>query len=183
MPSSFSIRKLVRRLRDGNVDDSPLSETTASSSARRQENDSHELEPDTQATYVAAQKEPEPDKYGLFLLNKNTEGVARTYHVDVVAVHGLAGSAYKTWTHENGTLWLRDFLLEDLPGARVFTYGYNSAYLFSRETGKIREYAKALLVDIRNERKLREVCISPIYHKNFTNMYLGNGPSIDICMS
>ena len=77
--------------------------------------------------------------------------------VDMVAVHGLGGGAYKTWTHNNGKLWLRDFLLEDLPNARVFTYGYNSTFVFSRETGTLREYARALLEDIRCEKTLPEV--------------------------
>src|ERR1700684_2527676 len=28
--------------------------------------------------------------------------------VDIIAIHGLGGTPYKTWTHENGVLWLRD---------------------------------------------------------------------------
>src|SRR5277367_3733735 len=66
------------------------------------------------------------DKFGLFLLNPQTvdtasiEGAQELYDVDIVAVHGLGGDAYKTWTHENGKLWLRDFLPDQLPGARIF---------------------------------------------------------------
>jgi len=49
-------------------------------------------------------------------------------------VHGLDGDAFKTWTADNGKLWLRDFLPEDLKNpqdgtapclARVVTFGYN----------------------------------------------------------
>lgn len=46
--------------------------------------------------------------------------------VDIIAVHGLNGNANKTWTHPNGKLWLKDFLPTALPGARIFTYGYDA---------------------------------------------------------
>jgi hypothetical protein len=48
------------------------------------------------------------------------------YPGDIVAVHGLTGDAYSTWTHENGQLWLRDFIPKFLPDARVFSWGYNT---------------------------------------------------------
>src|SRR5438034_11849508 len=35
---------------------------------------------------------------------------------DIVAIHGINGHAYKTWTHENGAFWLQDFLPEQIPG-------------------------------------------------------------------
>jgi len=96
-------------------------------------------------------------KYGLFLLNRDIGQQARKYNFDVVAVHGLGGDAYRTWTHDNGKLWLRDFLPEDLPSVRVFTYGYNSTFVFSRDTGNLRDYARELLENIRSERKHPEV--------------------------
>lgn len=46
---------------------------------------------------------------------------------DIVAIHGLMGDVYKTWTHENGKFWLRDFLPEGLEGkVRIFTFGYEA---------------------------------------------------------
>jgi hypothetical protein len=42
-----------------------------------------------------------------------------------VAVHGIAGDAHNTWTHENGQFWLRDFIPKFLPDARVISWGYN----------------------------------------------------------
>ncbi|MCJ1249271.1 hypothetical protein MMC30_006494 [Trapelia coarctata] len=155
MPNSFSIRGLLGKNRDRPDDNSHESETVASAV-------DHEPKSGTQTPNVAPQKGPELDKYGLILLNKSTEPLARTYNVDVVAVHGLGGSAYETWTHHNGTLWLRDFLPGDLPGARVFTYGYNSTYVFSRETSILRDYARTLLEDLRSERTLPEEKVRPL---------------------
>ncbi|KAK0709354.1 hypothetical protein B0T26DRAFT_623891, partial [Lasiosphaeria miniovina] len=48
------------------------------------------------------------------------------YPVDIIDIHGLNGHPFNTWTHENGTLWLRDLLPGHLPGCRVYTYGYPS---------------------------------------------------------
>jgi hypothetical protein len=39
---------------------------------------------------------------------------------DIIAIHGICGDPLKTWTHESGALWLRDFLPKDINGARVF---------------------------------------------------------------
>ncbi|KAF8526934.1 hypothetical protein BU17DRAFT_82396 [Hysterangium stoloniferum] len=47
--------------------------------------------------------------------------------VDIVAIHGLDGDRERSWTAENDTLWLRDFLPDDVPNARILTYGYDSA--------------------------------------------------------
>ncbi|CAG7849681.1 Vegetative incompatibility protein HET-E-1, partial [Serendipita indica DSM 11827] len=46
--------------------------------------------------------------------------------VDIVAIHGLNGHREKTWTSEDGKMWLRDFLQDDLPRVRVLSYGYDA---------------------------------------------------------
>jgi hypothetical protein len=74
-----------------------------------------------------------------------------------VAVHGLGGDPYKTWTHENGTLWLRDIAAEQLPEARIYTFGYDSAFAFSQGTGNVRDFARSLLEALRLERVSQEV--------------------------
>jgi hypothetical protein len=78
-------------------------------------------------------------------------------NADVVAVHGLGGHAYNTWTHENGVMWLRDIACRELPGARLYTFGYDSGVAFSRGTSDIRGYANSLLEELRRERQTVEV--------------------------
>ena len=46
---------------------------------------------------------------------------------DVIAITGLDGHAYGSWSGgDPKRMWLRDFLSKDLPKCRVMTYGYNS---------------------------------------------------------
>lgn len=88
------------------------------------------------------------EKIGLFELS--SEDGEKT--VDVVAVHGLQGDAYETWEHENGSLWLRDFLPVDVPFARIMTFGYDSTVAFSRSVAKIEDKALELLNRLSRKR-------------------------------
>ena len=83
----------------------------------------------------------EKEKIGLFELSKAE--VSKT--VDVVAVHGLQGDAFKTWECSNGTLWLRDYLPEEIPSARIMTFGYDSTVAFSNSVARIEDKALDLL--------------------------------------
>jgi hypothetical protein len=44
----------------------------------------------------------------------------------VVAIHGLNSHRERTWTAANGKLWLRDFLPQRLPKARIMAWGCDS---------------------------------------------------------
>ncbi|MCJ1344417.1 hypothetical protein MMC31_002620, partial [Peltigera leucophlebia] len=90
------------------------------------------------------------EKIGLFELSKNESEKT----VDVVAVHGLQGDAYKTWEHDNGSLWLRDFLPADIPNARIMTFGYDSTVAFSKSVAKIEDKALELLNHLSARRYL-----------------------------
>jgi hypothetical protein len=92
-----------------------------------------------------------------YLPDQNHATGKERFHADIIAVHGLGGDAFRTWTHENGTLWLRDFAPEQFPGARVYTFGYDSAFAFSQGSGMIRDFARSLLEDIRAQRTVEEV--------------------------
>lgn len=87
---------------------------------------------------------------------------ATTYDFDVVAIHGLNGHPLDTWTYkkpEGQVFWLQDLLPKALPGARIFTYGYDSRTFFSPSTGNIGSYAKGLLDDLNLERRSPAVCL------------------------
>ncbi|KAF4624556.1 hypothetical protein G7Y89_g13615 [Cudoniella acicularis] len=79
-----------------------------------------------------------------------------TYPVDIIALHGINGGAKKTWTHENGSLWLRDFVPSAFPGARIYTYAYNANVFFSLATGNIDTFAEDLLEEMMNKRTTTE---------------------------
>lgn len=77
----------------------------------------------------------------------------QSYDVDIIAVHGLGGHRLKTWTSQDGILWLRDWLPRSLPGARVYTYGYASKVAFSKSILGINDFARDLLENTRAVRQ------------------------------
>lgn len=80
--------------------------------------------------------------------------IAGRYPVDIVAVHGLRGDAFATFTSKTtGKLWLADFLPAEFPGARIYTYSYPAEILYSRDTSKLADYARGLLEGLAGERK------------------------------
>lgn len=107
------------------------------------------------------------DQFGLKLFNAENRGCQDSgeCQVDVVAVHGLGGHRESTWTYSEGTkqssetdpLWLRDFLPQELPGSRIFTYGYDSKVLESRSVSTINDFARKLLKNLQNYREHHEV--------------------------
>ncbi|TVY92179.1 Ankyrin repeat domain-containing protein [Lachnellula willkommii] len=69
--------------------------------------------------------------------------------VDIIALHGINGDAYSTFTGTSSqNLWLRDFLPRSFPGARIYTFGYDARVLFSLATGDISTFANNLLEDV-----------------------------------
>lgn len=71
-----------------------------------------------------------------------------------MAVHGLQGDAYRTWEHDNGSLWLRDFLPADIPNARIMTFGDDSTIAFSKSVAKVDVNALGLLNHLSAKRSL-----------------------------
>jgi hypothetical protein len=63
-----------------------------------------------------------------------------------VAVYGLGGNAITTWTHpKSKAFWLKDFLPQQIPHARIMTFGYNAAAAFGQLTAEVTDHAKSLL--------------------------------------
>ncbi|KAK2613542.1 hypothetical protein N8I77_000449 [Diaporthe amygdali] len=80
--------------------------------------------------------------------------------LEVIAVHGLGGGWQKTWTAENGSMWLKDFIPWQLDDAglkaRTWSYGYNSRTAFSAAVTDITDEAGMLLDRIQGERITHE---------------------------
>lgn len=65
----------------------------------------------------------EDDSYGIRVLHDPKPAAI----VDIVFIHGLTGNSFRTWFHEpSGIHWPGDLLKEDLPDARVMTFGYDA---------------------------------------------------------
>ena len=61
-------------------------------------------------------------------------------------MHGLNGDPTKTWTDPTTkAFWLQDFLPQDVPGARVMTFGYNADAAFGNTTADITDHALSML--------------------------------------
>src|SRR3989440_7402128 len=80
-------------------------------------------------------------------------------HSSIVAVHGLNGHREKTWTAANGVHWLRDLLPNDIPNARILSWGYDAnTHSNSRVSCQyLYDHARSLVADLCLERKLSNV--------------------------
>lgn len=50
----------------------------------------------------------------------------RADYVSIIAIHDLNGHREKTWTAENGVLWLQVLLPATIPNARILVYGWDA---------------------------------------------------------
>ncbi len=73
-------------------------------------------------------------------------------------MHGLGGDRVETWTHpKSKAFWLRDFLPQQIPDARVMTFGYNADAAFGQSTAEVADHAKSLLSSLVDKREQAEV--------------------------
>jgi Putative serine esterase (DUF676) len=127
--------------RTGRPSNLPAESSNASSASALSQNSA---EPPTQAPTSQHPQHPQPaEKIGLFELAKGKHDDEKT--IDVVAVHGLQGDSYQTWTHENGTMWLESILPDKIPYARIMTFGYNSIIAFSSSEAKLEDKSIELI--------------------------------------
>jgi hypothetical protein len=108
----------------------------------------------------------EPQKLGLVLLTPVLPAdQIDERSPDIIAIHGICGDPLKTWTHESGALWLRDFLPKDINGARVFSFGYDAEVALTKSLATLDNFARSLLINIKLERngKVRAFIYSTVY--------------------
>ena len=73
-------------------------------------------------------------------------------------MHGLGGHPIQTWTHpKSKAFWLKDFLPQQIPDARVMTLGYNADAAFGQSTAEVMDHAKSLLSSLVDKREEPEV--------------------------
>lgn len=139
--------------------------TTATPNASIAEPENKQSEPTTIAqpdraefneSTAPAQTE-KPRQQGLFLVSdrlpKSGGSGGESFGVDIIAIHGLNGDPYRTWTDgETRLFWLGDLLPDDIPGARIFTYGYPSHLLCSTSRARISDFAETLLAHVESRR-------------------------------
>ncbi|KAF1843675.1 ribonuclease-like protein p/mrp subunit [Cucurbitaria berberidis CBS 394.84] len=82
--------------------------------------------------------------------------------VDIVAVHGLNGHPFKTWTtNKTNRFWLKDsdLLPTHLKRARILTFGYNAAVaslLGKTSSDRILQHAQTLVAQLVADRELED---------------------------
>ena len=76
-----------------------------------------------------------------------------------MAIHGLNGHCEKTWTADNGVNWVRHLLPDDLPNARIFSWGYDANTHSSSGVScqYIYDHAKSLVANLCQERDWTQV--------------------------
>ncbi|KAK2753243.1 hypothetical protein FQN54_007934 [Arachnomyces sp. PD_36] len=98
--------------------------------------------------------------------NDGAERKVRDTLVDIVAVHGLNEGMIDAWVEpESQKLWLRDFLPEDIPVARVLTFGYDgspSSFDGRNCPGAVQKHAHTLVASLQADRSLEGCDRRPI---------------------
>ncbi|KAK3335250.1 hypothetical protein B0T19DRAFT_452139 [Cercophora scortea] len=89
---------------------------------------------------------------------------------DIVAVHGLGGDSFSTWTdNKSGKMWLKDFLPESqyFHNSRIMTFGYDArAWLLpaskNNSPGRSFTFSESFLGALRSQRILTNTQGRPI---------------------
>ncbi|XWW98179.1 hypothetical protein V2A60_006176 [Cordyceps javanica] len=113
-----------------------------------------EVRQDGQARSEFQQQDTDETLYGLTVLVEQPS--EKVDSIDIVAIHGLDGHREATWTDGgSGVNWLAHeaCLRNDIPHARVLSFGYNSASYFGRSDANIQDFASGLLAAIKSSRK------------------------------
>lgn len=90
------------------------------------------------------------DFYGFTPLYTPEENV----EADVIAITGLAGHAFGSWAASPHTMWLRDFLPNDIPRARILLYGYDSNLTNSQSRNILTDFSTSFVAKFHTMRSL-----------------------------
>ncbi|KAF8530182.1 hypothetical protein BU17DRAFT_78785 [Hysterangium stoloniferum] len=82
--------------------------------------------------------------------------------IDIVAIHGFDGHREESWTADNGKLWLRDFLPQTIPTARILSYGYDAYTESSLSEQTLYGHAQDFLARLCMSRKTDDTKERPI---------------------
>lgn len=72
---------------------------------------------------------------------------------DIIALTGLAGHAFGSWA-ASPHMWLRDFLPNDLPRARILLYGYDSNLAGSQSRNILADLSNNFVIKLHTMRSL-----------------------------
>ena len=78
----------------------------------------------------------------------------------VVALTGLVGKAFASWQAQDGTMWLRDALPNDVKSVRTHIYGYVSTLQRSLSAARLIDYTKGFAFGLRNYLDLGTITVS-----------------------
>lgn len=111
----------------------------------------------------ASTKKGEKDPVGLIPVTLPQNPV-----VDIIFIHGLGGSAWRSWSwdHDPRNFWPPWLALEpELNNARIYTFGYLAGITGSSSTMNILEFAKDLLLKMKYEKQQGSPIgnVSPIF--------------------
>ncbi|WZH49502.1 putative ribonuclease p mrp protein [Fusarium acuminatum] len=100
------------------------------------------------------------DEHGLALVAPGTDPI-----VDIVFLHGLRGHMEQTWTKEN-VLWPSTLLPKDIPEARIFLFGYDSAIVHRKKADiiktEVHSDAQDLCAQLVSERSQNNIGDRPL---------------------
>ncbi|KAF8535207.1 hypothetical protein BDD12DRAFT_856400 [Trichophaea hybrida] len=83
--------------------------------------------------------------------------------VDIIAVTGLAGHAYGSWrSRTEPSMWLRDFLPDMVPKARIMIYGYDTRLDGSNSYASIIDLANGFLQEVKTVREAPDAARRPL---------------------
>ena len=82
--------------------------------------------------------------------------------VDIIAITGLAGHAFGSWSTATQKMWLRDFLPRDLPQARILLYGYDSHIVNSQSRSILADFSSNFITKFNALRSMSRCQNRPI---------------------